>query len=244
MKIVAAKAMQAVQTLARRTLTSSASGAAAAAASSASASSASASSASIAAAAAAAEVAPTSSAVRLQVSSPHPQSNIRLLRLVDSHSHSDSDSLSGSDSDSDSHLESDSMHRSLSQTPQDVAWLRLRIAAQQRHHEFWTANNCDFQAKKAAFEAQVALEHQSPATPEQLSVFYKEYLNNSYARHAEYNRELWRLNAAMLIPGIQAELRDSFTRLWHGHQAAFIIARMVLLCGEKAEAKGQTWNNG
>ncbi|KAL2917167.1 hypothetical protein HK105_203231 [Polyrhizophydium stewartii] len=117
----------------------------------------------------------------LQVSTPHPVSNIRLLRL---------DAATASLGSAD-----------------DVAFLRRRIAAQERHHEFWAANNADFQAQKAAFEQQIAAESGRAASAHELSAFYRQYLERSRARHAAYNRALWRESAAMLAPGVRLELR-------------------------------------
>ncbi|KAJ3154940.1 hypothetical protein HDU86_004459 [Geranomyces michiganensis] len=45
-----------------------------------------------------------------------------------------------------------------------------------------------------------------PATSNELSVFYKQYLDSSLERHARYNRALWQSNARMLVLAARAEL--------------------------------------
>ncbi|KAI8921708.1 hypothetical protein BC831DRAFT_476029 [Entophlyctis helioformis] len=135
----------------------------------------------------------------LQVSSPHPVSNIRLLRLPASLLEQEQQAQQAQQHSSD--------ETGLPLTSADMDWLRVRIAMQERHHAFWTDNNNDFFARKSDFERTIAETQGRPATAHELSVFYKEYLEMSYERHAVYNRELWRDNIAMLVPGVQAELR-------------------------------------
>ncbi|KAI8822182.1 uncharacterized protein EV422DRAFT_525973 [Fimicolochytrium jonesii] len=114
------------------------------------------------------------------VSSPHPISHIRLIRFP---------------------ATSDSTLPAL-----EVAFLRRREAAQMWNHEFWTENNLHFQREKADYEAEIHRTHNRPATANELSIFYKQYLDNSLERHSEYNRAWWKENTRMLLPALQAEM--------------------------------------
>ncbi|EGF80028.1 hypothetical protein BATDEDRAFT_37087 [Batrachochytrium dendrobatidis JAM81] len=118
----------------------------------------------------------------LQVSTPHPVSNIRLLRL--------------------------SVYAKQTLSDTDIAMLQKRIDVQERHHIFWTANNTDFQSKKSAYiQAINDSAHREPTSAE-MSYFYKSYLDDSYSRHSAYNTTLWKENTSMLIPGIKADMRQ------------------------------------
>ncbi|KAJ3150223.1 Apoptogenic protein 1, mitochondrial [Geranomyces variabilis] len=116
----------------------------------------------------------------LLVSSPHPTSHIRLLRFQEP---------------PEGGL-----------TPVEREWRAHREAVQRWHHDFWTENNTHFQREKAEFEANVQSLESRPATPHELSVFYKQYLDSSFERHARYNRALWQSNARMLVLAARAEL--------------------------------------
>ncbi|OLY79617.1 Apoptogenic protein 1, mitochondrial [Smittium mucronatum] len=48
---------------------------------------------------------------------------------------------------------------------------------------------------------EAALENRSP-TEEEISNYYRKYLNDSYIRHSDYNIGWWKRNLKMLIPGI------------------------------------------
>ncbi|KAJ3011399.1 hypothetical protein HKX48_006856 [Thoreauomyces humboldtii] len=118
----------------------------------------------------------------LLVSSPHPVSHIRLIRYR-----------------SDPSLSS-----------AERAWHAHRENVQLWHHEFWTDNNTHFQNEKAAFEAAVQDRENRPATPHELSVFYKQYLDTSLSRHTVYNGQLWKENLRMLNVAARAEVARSW----------------------------------
>ncbi|TPX62180.1 hypothetical protein PhCBS80983_g00695 [Powellomyces hirtus] len=116
----------------------------------------------------------------LVVSSPHPTSHIRLIRFQDS---------------ADPSL-----------TEIERSWKLHREDVQRWHHAFWQENNKHFVEEKAAFENQVYRKHNRSATPHELSTFYKQYLDTSFDRHAQYNKALWKENTRMLALGLRAEL--------------------------------------
>ncbi|KAI8988193.1 hypothetical protein BDF20DRAFT_854401 [Mycotypha africana] len=41
-----------------------------------------------------------------------------------------------------------------------------------------------------------------------MSIFYKNFLNEAYDRHMEYNRTWWRMNFQQLYPGFKAAFRS------------------------------------
>ncbi|KAI9209503.1 uncharacterized protein BJ171DRAFT_118897 [Polychytrium aggregatum] len=131
----------------------------------------------------------------LMVSSPHPASNIRLLELKTPESRS-------------------------ALLPEEVAYLEALKDAQHFHHTFWTGNNQSFIARKAEFETEVFRQHNRSATPEELSRFYKIYLDDSFDRHMLYNRECWKLNFALLPPYYRAQMAYFRRALLGAHTAS------------------------
>ncbi|KAJ1680171.1 Apoptogenic protein 1, mitochondrial [Spiromyces aspiralis] len=83
------------------------------------------------------------------------------------------------------------------------AYRQMLEEAHQFNHEFWKQNNERFIREKELFEQQVTNE-KGKVSPEDLSVFYKRYLQGSRPQHAAYNKEWWRRNLAMIVPGIRA----------------------------------------
>ncbi|KAI8320215.1 hypothetical protein GQ54DRAFT_248820, partial [Martensiomyces pterosporus] len=109
------------------------------------------------------------------VGPPHPISNIRPVRF---------------------YIPSD-------ETPQEKAYRELREDAVARDHEFWLDNNTRFEKGKMEFEQTMA-EKNGECSLDDLSVYYKQYQVDSYRRHLEYNRYVWRRNLQMVLPGIRA----------------------------------------
>jgi hypothetical protein len=107
----------------------------------------------------------------LLVSTPHPLSNIRFLKLQRG-------------------------------TREDQNWIEFRQNQVHQHHLFWAKNNVEFQTKKEAFIASF----DKKVTPEQLSLFYKQYLEENHEKMVEYNKNLWKESVLSLGPGIRYEL--------------------------------------
>ncbi|KAJ2780266.1 hypothetical protein GGI15_003602 [Coemansia interrupta] len=120
---------------------------------------------------------------QLLVGAPHAVSNIRPLRLS---------------------IPSD-------ETPAERTYREQRQAAAHQDHVFWQANNQQFEQGKQAFEQQVRAER-GECTLDDLSVYYRRYQEESYARHVEYNRAVWRRNVAMVWPGVRAWWQEVWRR--------------------------------
>ncbi|KAJ1826339.1 hypothetical protein LPJ56_002226, partial [Coemansia sp. RSA 2599] len=79
----------------------------------------------------------------------------------------------------------------------------LRESALAQDHAFWLDNNTQFERGKADFETRKVAEKGS-CTLDDLSVYYRRYQEDSYERHLRYNRDVWRRNLRMVVPGIRA----------------------------------------
>ncbi|TPX61020.1 hypothetical protein CcCBS67573_g08955 [Chytriomyces confervae] len=128
----------------------------------------------------AASAAPAASSTRtaplLMVSSPHPQSAIRLVRF----------------------------NPVSKEMPQTQLYNRQRAAIQQMHHSFWAANNSHFEAQMAAFEQKVYERTGNQATHAEFARFYKSYLTENQQRHWEYNTKWWRANAELAVLALKS----------------------------------------
>jgi hypothetical protein len=74
------------------------------------------------------------------------------------------------------------------------------------HHEFWSLNNAQFAREKDDFIQAFASKHSRTPTSEDLSLFYKSYLNENHQRHLEYYKQWWLRNLHLLRLGLKAEV--------------------------------------
>jgi hypothetical protein len=133
----------------------------------------------------------------LLVSTPHPLSNIRFIKLQKGNQ-------------------------------EDRKWIEYRQQQIHEHHLFWSQNNSAFQEQKEQFIANHSPDKKISA--EQLSVFYKQYSEESHDRMVEYNRKLWKESLLALGPGIRYEL--GILKRWlhfHRHQFQERIRMYIML---------------
>ena len=79
-------------------------------------------------------------------------------------------------------------------------------STQKWHHEFWSRNNAQFAADKAQFIQDFKVAQSRAPSSEDLSLFYKTYLNQHHQRHLDYYRQWWLRNLHLLPLGLTAEL--------------------------------------
>ncbi|PIA15105.1 hypothetical protein COEREDRAFT_30653, partial [Coemansia reversa NRRL 1564] len=91
------------------------------------------------------------------------------------------------------------------ETLTEKRYREMREEAVQQDHEFWLDNNTRFEQGKLSFEQQVA-EKKGQCTMDDLSVYFHQYQVDSYTRHLEYNRYVWKRSLRMIWPGIRAWL--------------------------------------
>ncbi|KAG0042946.1 hypothetical protein BGZ83_012004 [Gryganskiella cystojenkinii] len=88
---------------------------------------------------------------------------------------------------------------------------RERVDAFNQH--FWVNNNIMFNKAKAEYEEKVRAQNGGVAvTTEELSVFYKDFLDKAYDRQMNYNRQWWVENIGLLLPAAKAAVRKWTTR--------------------------------
>ncbi|KAJ1999589.1 hypothetical protein GGI04_004508, partial [Coemansia thaxteri] len=95
-----------------------------------------------------------------------------------------------------------------------------REDAVQKDHEFWLDNNRRFEQGKEEFE-RAAL---GKSGVDELSVYYKQYQEESFGRHLAYNRYVWRRNLAMVVPGVRAWWQEVWRRRKRKGQAVAVFS--------------------
>lgn len=80
-------------------------------------------------------------------------------------------------------------------------YLTLKRQSLLKHHLFWKENNERFQR-----ELQYHIEKLDNPTSQDYSDFYRLYSERNHDNMVQYNKELWKENFRMLIPGIQYEI--------------------------------------
>lgn len=103
--------------------------------------------------------------------------------------------------------------------PEDESDLERQYREQRQalldwHHLFWTEHNKSFFTKKEEFvqkklaekQAEGKSETSQSVTPEELSVFYKKFLDENYKTHIQYNKEWYKKNIKLLWPALKANI--------------------------------------
>ncbi|KAF9152154.1 hypothetical protein BG015_005707 [Linnemannia schmuckeri] len=81
------------------------------------------------------------------------------------------------------------------------------------NQNFWVNNNAMFNKAKAEFEEKVrAMNGNQPVTTDELSVFYKDFLDKAYERQLNYNKQWWIENIGLLLPAAKAAVRKWTSR--------------------------------
>ncbi|XP_060577946.1 cytochrome c oxidase assembly factor 8-like [Ruditapes philippinarum] len=96
------------------------------------------------------------------------------------------------------------------ETSTEKKYREKRQAVQEWHHEFWTEHNKGFFTEKEEFiQRRLAEKVQTEndesiksLTPEELSEFYKRFLDDNFKSHIKYNKEWYKKNISLLWPAL------------------------------------------
>ncbi|KAG0293010.1 hypothetical protein BGZ96_003413 [Linnemannia gamsii] len=81
------------------------------------------------------------------------------------------------------------------------------------NQNFWVNNNAMFNKAKAEYEEKVRAQNgNQPVTTDELSVFYKDFLDKAYDRQLNYNKQWWIENFGLLLPAAKAAVRKWTSR--------------------------------
>ena len=104
----------------------------------------------------------------------------------------------------------------------EYEYRKLREEVQEFNHQYWTEQNLKFVENKKKFSEIKRMERQflnksndsneklEITDPElnakQMNEFYKEFLNDNYLNHYEYNKKWFSYNFSLLIPAVRVYL--------------------------------------
>ncbi|KAF9426182.1 hypothetical protein BGZ94_006850 [Podila epigama] len=95
------------------------------------------------------------------------------------------------------------------ESAQDRALREQRESVDAYNQNFWVTNNNMFIKAKAEYEAKIRAQNGNvPVTTEELSIFYKDFLDKAYVRQMNYNRQWWIKNIGLLWPSAKAVIRN------------------------------------
>ncbi|KAI8806668.1 hypothetical protein BJ742DRAFT_354878 [Cladochytrium replicatum] len=158
------------------------------------------------------------SATPLLLATPHPVSNIRVFKVISDPAETQAVSFNTTTCRANF---ADQIR--FSGTSLALQWERTQLW----HHQYWESNNLELKSQMADFEHNVHTLFGRTPSDEELSQFYREYLEVTRARHAEYNRQLWKQNFSNLLPALNSEI-STFDR----RAGAFIFERPIGLWNE------------
>ncbi|KAF9115859.1 hypothetical protein BGX27_006100 [Mortierella sp. AM989] len=96
---------------------------------------------------------------------------------------------------------------------EDRAFRERRERVDAFNQNFWVNNNNMFNKAKAEYEDMIRAQNgNQPVTTEELSVFYKDFLDMAYDRQMRYNRQWWVENIGLLLPAAKAAVRKWTSR--------------------------------
>ncbi|KAH1000124.1 hypothetical protein HUJ04_000052 [Dendroctonus ponderosae] len=83
-------------------------------------------------------------------------------------------------------------------------------ATQEWNQAFWAAHNGSFLLKKAQFVKERTCEAKPQLNADEMSEFYREFLNANWQNHVKYNFEWYRRNFALLGLALRVSLEGRF----------------------------------
>ena len=107
---------------------------------------------------------------------------------------------------------------SKNETPTQQKLRELRIEAQEFNQKFWLKHNREFTQGRAEYVKKVLQEkypHEKGKTTinaNEMSVFYKKFLDDHWTSHLDYNKQWQRRNFHILFLALKVKLETMFRR--------------------------------
>ncbi|CAG5011365.1 unnamed protein product [Parnassius apollo] len=100
--------------------------------------------------------------------------------------------------------------QSANETKLEKRYRELRMEVQEWNQKFWTQHNSRFFQEREEYLKKNLPEGKQNLTADEMSVFYKSFLDKNWKVHITYNLEWYKKNVALLILAIQVKLRRLF----------------------------------
>jgi len=110
-------------------------------------------------------------------------------------------------------------HKPTDETEQEKKFREKRIEVHEWSQKFWEKHNLDFYMmreeyiKKTLTEKYKDMPKKTTLSAEEMSVFYKTFLDDRYQQHVWYNREWYKKNIGLLWPALQVNIARVIRRL-------------------------------
>lgn len=91
-----------------------------------------------------------------------------------------------------------------SQIEQEYRILHEHI--QQWNHNYWTQQNIRYNFEKQKFINNFKLMHNQEPNAKEMTLFYKNFLDNSYSIHAFYNKQWYKYNFILIFKAFKLNL--------------------------------------
>ncbi|XP_047988832.1 COA8 family protein CG14806, mitochondrial [Leguminivora glycinivorella] len=96
------------------------------------------------------------------------------------------------------------------ETDLEKRYRELRMEVQKWNQNFWTQHNSRFFQEREDYLKKNLPEGKQNLTADEMSVFYKAYLDKNWKAHITYNIEWYKKNITLLSLAIQVKLRRLF----------------------------------
>ncbi|KAL4706321.1 hypothetical protein ACJJTC_004930 [Scirpophaga incertulas] len=93
------------------------------------------------------------------------------------------------------------------ETQLEKQYRKLRSEIQNWNHDFWTQHNSRFFQEREEYLKRNLPEGKQNLTADEMSVFYKAFLDKNWTSHIAYNKEWYRKNFTLLLLSLQIKLR-------------------------------------
>ncbi|CAH0556022.1 unnamed protein product [Brassicogethes aeneus] len=105
--------------------------------------------------------------------------------------------------------------RLLNETPLQVKLRELQDSTHAWNNEFWAKHNTRFVSERLAYieSHQVKGEEQKQLTADEMSEFYKSFLDKNWRNHVNYNVEWYRKNFTLLFLALRVSIEKSLPRI-------------------------------
>ncbi|XP_029162778.1 APOPT family protein CG14806, mitochondrial [Nylanderia fulva] len=96
--------------------------------------------------------------------------------------------------------------RSAKETYFEKKYINLREETQRWHQEFWIKHNTSFIEERKQFQELLRAQGKKELTADDMSVFYKQFLDKNWQSHFNYNLAWYKRNIKILFYGIAAKI--------------------------------------
>ncbi|CAH2238640.1 jg5386 [Pararge aegeria aegeria] len=98
----------------------------------------------------------------------------------------------------------------INETSLERKYRKLRGEVQEWNQVFWTQHNSRFFKEREAYLRNNLPEGKTNLTADEMSVFYKAFLDKNWRAHLNYNREWYKKNMTLLMLALQVKFRKLF----------------------------------